>query len=105
MREISDRGTKNTTMTIKEIIQKAIDTGKDQIIPMTPLIEVEKAFKELGFDDYEGTGDETNGWQVDFWYTFTHPTLGKYTVSGSLWENTPWKVGTADEIEEEEEDE
>ncbi len=79
-------------MTNVEIIQKVIQTGEKQEIPMQPLNTIEKSFKELGFNDFDSEEEDTNGWAVDFWYTFTHPALGDYTVSGSLWEEFPWEI-------------
>ncbi|HEX8586107.1 MAG TPA: hypothetical protein VF680_17075 [Allosphingosinicella sp.] len=53
-----------------------------------PFIGVEPLGEELekgyGFQIPERTGDETNGWQVDFWYKFNHPYKGQYQLSGSL---------------------
>lgn len=79
-------------LTNKEVIQQVIETGEAQKIPMQPLSLIEDAFKELGFDDFESDGQDTNGWAIDFWYTFNHPQHGKYTVSGSLWDNIPWQI-------------
>lgn len=36
-------------------------------------------FRELDFSDAD-----QNGYQVDFWYYFTHPTKGRYCLAGSL---------------------
>lgn len=43
---------------------------------LTPL-----GYKELESDDFE---DATNGWDVDFWYYWTHDSLQGLMVSGSL---------------------
>jgi hypothetical protein len=38
-------------------------------------------YEELEGDDFE---DATNGWDVDFWYTWKHGTLPNIMLSGSL---------------------
>lgn len=78
-------------MTPKEIIQKVIETGEEHKIEMQPIEGIDKAFEELGFDEYEGTGDELNGWEVDFWYNHKHPVHGMFTLSGSLFYGE-WKI-------------
>jgi hypothetical protein len=40
--------------------------------------------EKFGFNEQNHEGDGTNGWQVDFWYYYTHPEMGEYCVSGSL---------------------
>lgn len=51
---------------------------------MVPIRDFERVLKGLGFNKLEMDGEETNGWQVDFFYTFTHPKKGKYLLMGSL---------------------
>jgi hypothetical protein len=51
---------------------------------MIPISEFEKILLSFGFDKLELSGDETNGWQIDFWYIFKHPNLGTYILTGSL---------------------
>ena len=46
--------------------------------------EVETILVGEGFNELELNGDEINGWQVDFWYKFSNPEKGDYTLSGSL---------------------
>jgi len=53
-------------------------------IPMTPIRDVEEILKELGYNELELNGDETNGWQVDFWYYFYSETQPVLLLSGSL---------------------
>ena len=51
---------------------------------MLPIKVIEDILVRQGFNGLDLNGDETNGWQVDFWYNFNHPEKGKYTLSGSL---------------------
>lgn len=69
---------------LKELLQQAVNTGEDVKLPFTPIREVEKELKELGFEELEMDGDETNGWQIDFFYKFKHPEKGTFMLSGSL---------------------
>lgn len=85
-------------MTNKELteiaIRKVIETGMEQDIPNQPMFDIQDIFMGVfGFEEYESDGDqEYNGWAGDFWFTFHHPELGEYTVSGSVWERIPWNV-------------
>lgn len=51
---------------------------------MLPISKVEDVLKSIGFKDLQLDGDETNGWQVDFWYTFSSEEYGDYMLAGSL---------------------
>jgi len=54
-------------------------------LPFIGFMNLAHILKEtFAFDEFEGTGDETNGWQVDFWYYFKHADRGRYCLSGSL---------------------
>lgn len=68
-------------------IREFIFSQKDRldIEPMVPLYQIERQFKSQGYTRSIGDDGDTNGWQVDFWYTFCHPEKPHYTVSGSLW--------------------
>lgn len=73
-------------MTLKEQIENLIASDSKEIeILMTPIKEIEKVLTSLGYDELNLTGDELNGWQVDFWYKFTHEEKPNLTVSGSLY--------------------
>jgi hypothetical protein len=50
-----------------------------------PIDEIQNILVGLGFEETELEGEETNGWDVDFWYIFVHPEKGKYELTGSLW--------------------
>lgn len=52
---------------------------------MKPVSDIKKMFEEVGYYQLELDGDETNGWQVDFWYKFARPDQPTVTLSGSLW--------------------
>ena len=70
---------------MKELLKKVIDGEVESIdITMTPICEIEDLLKSnFGAEDLELMGDETNGWQVDFWYYFELPE-GRFMLSGSL---------------------
>lgn len=54
-------------------------------IPFIPAIHnVGEILKEKGFHDLDFSDSDMNGYQIDFWYYFTHDKLGRYCLSGSL---------------------
>lgn len=71
---------------LKQVITDFLNTEAEAIeIPMTPVQDVAKILTELGYDELELSGDETNGWQIDFWYYFYNTVAGpKLCLSGSL---------------------
>ena len=71
---------------MKELIQNFVKSGNDTIDLgcMVPINEIKLYLMEIGFDELEFQGEETNGWQVDFWYTFNSNEYGSYTLIGSL---------------------
>jgi len=74
-------------MITKEEIQEFLDSDKEEIIDLdftkgwAPIQEV---LLLLGYNELEFDEDDTNGWDVSFWYTWKHDTLVNLTVSGSL---------------------
>ena len=40
--------------------------------------------KEYGFEPFQYSGDNTNGYSVDFWYYYKHKEHGFFCLSGSL---------------------
>lgn len=65
---------------MKELLNSVIIGIKNDVnIPFTPIKEIEIILKELGVDT-EVVDSDTNGWEVDFWYTYEN----KYELSGSL---------------------
>lgn len=62
-------------------------------VDMYSLDTFEEIFEVLGFKRGEL---DTNGWAVDFWLPFDHPSLGTYCVMGSLW-NGNYKIYKGDE--------
>lgn len=40
--------------------------------------------KEYGFEPFKYSGDNTNGFEVDFWYYYKHKEYGMFCLSGSL---------------------
>lgn len=57
---------------------------EDLYIPMIPLHEIEGVFEKHGYKREEEE-NPLNGWEISFWYTFSHPTKTRYTIGGSLW--------------------
>ena len=53
-------------------------------IPMIPINNIKNFLGELGYDT-QTSSDDTNGWQVDFWYYFNKPGEEELCLSGSLW--------------------
>lgn len=70
----------------KEEIKNFINSDKIKLNfkEMLPIRDVEKILKELGYDELKLEGEETNGWQVDFWYHFNGNDLPSLCLSGSL---------------------
>lgn len=70
----------------KQQIQEFVKSGAKELKfdTMLPVRTVEDALTEIGFEELDLEGDETNGWQVDFWYYFKSTTYGTYMLSGSL---------------------
>lgn len=76
---------KEITPDLKDKIEKFIRSEEKSIsLPMIPISGFDDMLQEIGFDEMEMEGDETNGWQVDFWYYFIHPEFGKFCLGGSL---------------------
>jgi len=71
---------------MKKLIQDFIKSGEQEFKfqQMMPIRDIEDILKEIGFEDLELSGEETNGWQIDFWYTFQSSEYGVYELSGSL---------------------
>lgn len=65
---------------MKELLEKVINEEETLIsIPFTPIQQIENILESLGVNIRDCEAD-TNGWQVDFWYTYEN----KYMLSGSL---------------------
>ena len=65
------------------LIKRVIDGDIDEVaLPMTPIRDIDAILQKEGFDVNNADRD-TNGWQVDFWNTYTHKELGKFMLSGS----------------------
>lgn len=71
---------------MKQEIQEFIKSGEQvfKFQQMMPIRDIEDILKEIGFEDLELSGEETNGWQIGFWYTFQSGEYGTYVLSGSL---------------------
>lgn len=70
---------------IEEQIDQFIKSGKKILdLPMMPVKEIERLLKALGYKWRELTGDEINGWSVDFWYYFDKEGAGSLCFTGSL---------------------
>lgn len=71
----------------KQLIQNFIKSGEKKLKfdTMLPIIEIEEALTEIGFEELDLNGGETNGWQIDFWYKFKSKEHNNYTLSGSLY--------------------
>ena len=69
-----------------QILESSGDELKEVSFPRTAMHNVKSALEEIGYTmDY--IDDNTNGWDVDFWYDFSKGTT-ELTVSGSVWNNT-----------------
>ena len=65
-------------------IERFLNSSETEMeVPMHPIRTYEKAFVALGFEKLDLDGEETNGWQVDFWYPF-HQGETTITLVGSL---------------------
>lgn len=75
--------------TIAQAVEKLKIAKKYERIPikMRGMYAIEDDFEKLGYTHDPGDGDNTNGWEVDFWYQFTHPTEPTITVSGGIWQH------------------
>lgn len=73
-------------------------------IKMQGMYDIEKELEELGYEHDPGDGDNTNGWEVDFWYRFVHPEKGTLVVSGGIWQHGSTYIIYKDEEETTEED-
>lgn len=71
---------------LKVLINSVLEEKVESVtLPyMVPIRDFERVLKSLGFKELELTGDEINGWQIDFFYYFKHPKKGKYLLHGSL---------------------
>lgn len=72
------------TVLIDEIREFIISQEGEMKIPMTPISKIEEIFESQGYE-MEDLDDNTNGWEIDFWYYFKHPEKARYCLSGSLW--------------------
>ena len=79
---------------ITELITDFLNNDKDSVnLPFLPINEYAITLSELGFSTLSNSGStnlmnngndwETNGWQVDFWWTIFRDSK-KYMLSGSL---------------------
>lgn len=71
---------------IQDLITTVLEGKQEEInLPsMLPISEISDFLENKGFEELDLNGDETNGWQVDFWYTYTHKILGDFMITGSL---------------------
>jgi hypothetical protein len=67
-----------------DVIDDFLHNGKEVVIDMEPIDGIEKILQSRGFD-MEELDDNTNGWDVDFWYDFVDEFNTKIQLSGSLW--------------------
>tara|TARA_R110002073_G_scaffold3315_6_gene22350 strand:+ start:12104 stop:12358 length:255 start_codon:yes stop_codon:yes gene_type:complete len=63
------------------ILEFATGKGLQIDLPMIPIADVERILKRVGYDRLEE--NDTNGWQVDFWYYFKKEDKS-LCLSGSL---------------------
>jgi len=72
--------------TIKQQLEQFFISGEKELkLDYTlPLIDFEELIKSLGFKEDRDNFD-TNGWEIDFWYYFEHPSYGNFCLSGSFW--------------------
>jgi len=71
---------------IRRKIKSFVESGEETLSfddVLIPVGIIEDIMKDMEFT-FEMDGEETNGWQVDFWYYFNHPAFGKYCYQGSL---------------------
>ena len=71
---------------MKEEIEKFINSNEVNLNfkQMLPIRDIEKILTDLGYNELELEGEETNGWQVYFWYRFNGENLPILCLSGSL---------------------
>lgn len=73
---------------MRDKIKKFINNNSEKTldVEMLGIAEYEKILKEEKYERHENNGDETNGWQVDFWYNFSHidDSTIQLCLSGSL---------------------
>lgn len=72
------------TTELDEIRKFIIDQGERLNMSMCPLDSIEEVFRSQGYER-EDTDNPLNGWEVSFWFSFSHPTKARYSISGSLW--------------------
>jgi len=67
-------------------LEGCIKSGKHKDIglPITPLADIEEKLVAIGFKRDE-SDNPLNGWQVDFFYYYTHPIYGTWVLMGGLW--------------------
>jgi hypothetical protein len=75
---------------MKDIIDQAVNdilkSGAQSVkIPMCPLSELVEKFKKHGYKWRELSGNELNGWEVDFWYYFDKKGHKSICFSGGLY--------------------
>ncbi len=71
---------------LKELLLKVINGEQEKVpLPFTPIGDILDILEEEGFEQLELDGDETNGWQIDFWYKIQHLEKGLFQLSGSLY--------------------
>ncbi len=69
-------------LNIKEFLNDS--SRKTLNIGRPALLEVDEALKNEGYERVLGDVDCTNGWQVDFWYSY-YKDGNCVMLSGSLW--------------------
>lgn len=70
---------------LKEQVQELLNSDNESVeIEMTPIQDIQSILNEFGYEDLDLDGEETNGWQIDFWYKFYKKDSPTLMVSGSL---------------------
>lgn len=65
-------------------IKQFLDSDEETIcIDMFPIDKIEDVLKKLGFPK-DSLDYDTNGWQIDFWYTYYNSNNEAIRLSGSL---------------------
>ena len=74
---------------VKKALRRCHTKEGTQEIPMIGLYTLEVIFEEEGWETVKTTGEETNGFEIDFWYHWTNPKYPglQLTVSGALWQS------------------
>jgi hypothetical protein len=75
-------------------VKEFLEGDKDVKIPRYALDKIITILKKNKFKDLKDY--DSNGYQVDFWYTVQHPKKGKCVLSGDLYYNNSFTLGTAD---------